>query len=295
MNRRDFLAASSALAIAPLLGMSGCTTRGGSAATGQHQQRHHVRYGFTLENSSGSPLVNQTLWFYAPIRKTGAQRLTKLAISMPTQELSDTYGNTIIQVVVPAMAPYSTQLVNVEAELELLDVPAAVALERRSEYLGAEPFIESDDPALTALAGQLKTDSPVKTAQAIYDWVKSEVRYAGYIADDRGALRAYKERRGDCTEYAYLVCALARANGIPARAVGGYVVRQNTILQAEAYHNWAELYIDNKWQLVDAQKQQFMPAKNTYVAFEIIASRNINNLKGAHRYRVEGALRVSMS
>lgn len=295
MNRRGFLAASSALAMAPLLVISGCAIKGGSASAGQNQQRHRLRYGFTLENPGGSPLVNQMLWFYAPIRKTSAQRLAKLTVSVPVTERSDAYGNTFIQVAVPALAPYSTQLVNVEAELEMQDVPAVVALERRAEFTSAEAFIESDDPALVALARQLATDHSLKTARAVYDWVKSEVRYAGFIADDLGARRAFKERRGDCTEYAYLVCALARANGIPARAVGGYMVRQNTLLQAGDYHNWAELYIDNKWQVVDAQKQQFMPAQNNYVAFEIIASRNINSLKGAHRYRVEGEMRVSMS
>lgn len=294
MNRRDFLAASSALAIAPLIGMSGCTTSGGSASTSQ-QQRNHLRYGFTLENPGGIPLVNQVLWFYAPVRKMSAQRLAKLIVSMPVTETSDAYGNTLIQVVVPVLAPYSTQLVSIEAELEMQDVPAAVAIDRRTEFTSAEAFIESDAPELAMLARQLATGHPQKTARAIYEWVKSEVRYAGFIADDMGALRAFKERSGDCTEYTYLVCALARANGIPARAIGGYVVRQNTLLQATDYHNWAELYIDNTWRIVDAQKQQFMPAKNNYVAFEIVASRNINSLKGAHRYRVEGEMRVSMS
>lgn len=294
MKRREFLAASSALAIAPLLGVSGCTTRNG-AILGEQQQRHHLRYGFTLENASDRALVNSTLWCYAPVRNTGSQRLTKLAISIPAQEETDAYGNTLIQVVLPYMAPYSALLVNIEAELELLDTPAMMALERHEEFMSAEEFIESENPSLVALAGQLKADSPLKTAKAIYEWVKSEVHYAGFIADDLGALRAFQERRGDCTEYAYLVCALARANGIPARAVGGYVVKQNTILRAEDYHNWAELYIDHKWQLIDAQKQKFMPAVNSYVAFEVVSARNANNMKGAHRYRGDGGIRISMN
>lgn len=294
MNRRGFLAGASALAMAPFFSLAGCAGSGG-ARIASPDRLHHLRYGFTLENPGSSTLANQTLWCYAPVRASGAQRLTRLSVSLPYRELADGYGHTILQVTIPAMAPYATQLVRVEADLELLDRPQERTLEHADELISSAPHIESTAPEVVALAAILKAKDAYVSARAIYDWVKSEVRYSGFMADDLGALYALRERRGDCTEYAYLVCALARACGIPARIVGGYVVQQNTILRAEDYHNWAEVFIEGRWWLVDAQKQQFMPTRNSYVVFEVISPRNGNSLKGAHRYRMEGTLRASMS
>lgn len=44
----------------------------------------------------------------------------------------------------------------------------------------------------------------------------------------------------------YLSMALARANGIPARGIAGYVYGGNAVLHPEDNHNWAEFYLDNK-------------------------------------------------
>jgi transglutaminase/protease-like cytokinesis protein 3 len=117
---------------------------------------------------------------------------------------------------------------------------------------------------------------------------------AGYVADDRGALQALIERKGDCTEYAYLAAALARACGIPARMVGGYVTDRNSAPRPEDYHNWAEVHIGGAWRLLDAQKQHWMAPTAQYVAFRFYRAESINPLGSAHRFRVEGDLEVRL-
>ena len=58
-----------------------------------------------------------------------------------------------------------------------------------------------------------------------------------------GALYAFKERRGDCTEYMSLATAVFRVNNVPARAVAGFVVEEGSaVLSSGDYHNWTEFY-----------------------------------------------------
>jgi len=59
-----------------------------------------------------------------------------------------------------------------------------------------------------------------------------------------------RNQRGDCTEYAQLFVALARASGLPAREVSGLVYLGDTQLSFGG-HTWAEVAINGRWQSVD--------------------------------------------
>ena len=133
-------------------------------------------------------------------------------------------------------------------------VPGLVGLGVPARWLRAEPGIEVDAPAIVAAGRGLKADTAVGTANAIYAFVQGRITYAGYVAEDLGALYALEHGRGDCSEYAFLAAALARVNGIPARVLGGFVCDGDCILKDGDYHNWAELWLDGRWQVLDAQK-----------------------------------------
>lgn len=61
-----------------------------------------------------------------------------------------------------------------------------------------------------------------------------------------------RDRSGDCTEFAVLSTALARALQLPARIMFGVVIVEETS-EVKAYgHAWSEVFQDNKWQIVDA-------------------------------------------
>jgi len=160
---------------------------------------------------------------------------------------------------------------------------------------GGSYVITEDPAALTAAftdltaeirntAAKLKGTGPVDTARRIYDWIGSNVEYVGYTSDDRGALYAVKNRRGDCTEFMYLFVALARANGIPARGVGGYVVDRDTVLEPHEYHNWAEFYLDGVWHVADPQRSKFMDDETNYIAMRIIGGDSDRTPGKFHRF-----------
>lgn len=294
MRRRTFITACTSVALIPLLGVQGCSSTPSSANAGVAGNRRTLRYGFTLENPGGSVLTDQKLWFYAPAKTTAMQKLQAINVNVPHQILNDALGNTVISVALPPLPPYATKLLSVEAQVLIAQAPAAQG-DKAELFLGAEPFIEVDDPAVVLLARALRQENDVATVQSVYDWVKGNLRYAGFVAEDQGALRALQERSGDCTEYAYLVCALARANRIPARVMGGYVTERDAVIQAESYHNWAEVLIAGRWQVIDAQRGRFMHEADQYTAFQVFSSRVPNELQGFHRFRVEGSLVAKMS
>jgi transglutaminase-like putative cysteine protease len=261
---------------------------------GEGAIRRQLRFTVSLTNPRTHELRDQILWLYGPAADTPTQKLDAIRVSMPYESLSDGFGHSIIKLAFPQIAPLARKVVSITADVRLTSTPAPTPPAEARSWLGAERYIEADDARLRALAAELKRPAERDTARAIYDWIPQHLQYAGYVADDRGAREALNRRRGDCTEYAYLAVALARANGIPARMVGGYVTDRNSVLRAEDYHNWAEVYLDGAWRLLDAQKGRWLAPAEQYVAFRYYRDEAVNPIGLAHRFRMKGALEVRL-
>lgn len=258
--------------------------------------KRQIRFVLTIQNPSSKALNNQKIYIYAPVKRTATQMLEKLDINMAYQLQEDALQNQIVVLSFDNFAPYATKIVTIKADLLLSAQPTATKLTKPDIYMVEEPFIEVSDHQIQATAKQLVKKNISDTAYAIYDWTKKNMSYAGYVAEDLGARYAISHRRGDCTEYAYLVTALARANQIPSRVLGGYVVNRNTAPQAHEYHNWSEIYIQDKWRLVDAEKGNWQRLTENYIAMRIISNEIKNPLLGnAHRFKVEGELLVTIN
>lgn len=251
-----------------------------------------LRFTVTLTNPKPYELVDQVLWLYMPAAETPTQKLESIKVSVPYERQIDPLGHSVITLVFPRFAPLSAKVVSFIVNVSMSASPEMAPLENPQVWLRSERYIETDDSIMQSLAAKLKRQEPRDTALAIYDWIKQHLHYAGYLADDRGAAYALDQRQGDCTEYAYLAVALARANGIPARMVGGYVTDKNAILRATDYHNWAEVYFDGAWQLLDAQKEQWLSPAEDYVAFRFYRDKEDNPIGLAHRYSQSGELEI---
>jgi len=281
MDRRRFVL---------LVTLAGVLSGWSSARGGEKLRR--LRWSLTIENPTAELLSDQKVWIYVPLESGSAQRLVSFDVSTEHGRQIDQIGNCIVQMDFPSVPAFSTRVVTFDALLDMAARSTAELLNNGNPWLTSENYIESDSPDIRALSGQLRGESVAETVKSIYDWVKQNIRYAGFIADDLGAAYALRERRGDCTEYAYLTVALARAAGVPARAVGGYVLEQDSTLRASDYHNWAEVYVDGAWLLVDPQKGCFNASYERYVVFRRISSRVLNPLGAAHRYTIQGRVIV---
>jgi transglutaminase/protease-like cytokinesis protein 3 len=256
-------------------------------------KRRRLRFTITFSNPTNRKLDKQQFWCYLPANATYTQRLIGVEVSMAHQITSDVYGHSILELTFDEFPAFSQKIVSVTTEVEYKTKATTQEPVDLNVWLMPERFIESDHESIRALASSLQKSAKIKTVQSIFEWVRDNITYAGYIPEDLGALQALQHRRGDCTEYADLVVALARASGLAARMVGGYVVDHDVAPRPQDYHNWAEIYLDDSWRVVDSQKGSWMESKSQYIVFRIYRDLPTNLVEQAHRYRLKGDLQIT--
>ena len=97
-----------------------------------------------------------------------------------------------------------------------------------------EDYYERDNGALIAASNSIVdvSDNYVEKAEKICNWVSSYLTYDGSLPpEEMGALWAYNNGRGDCSEYSSLMVTLLRIQGIPARKVTGICISNNPNLK----------------------------------------------------------------
>jgi transglutaminase-like putative cysteine protease len=87
-------------------------------------------------------------------------------------------------------------------------------------------------------------DSALDKAHLLARIVAEQVAYRpGQTEAQTTASEALEAGEGVCQDHAHILCALARANGIPARYVSGYLLADGEGRAHEAAHAWAELHV----------------------------------------------------
>jgi hypothetical protein len=248
----------------------------------------HIEYRFSLQNDSTRVMESAQFWTYGPVTASAAQNCTGLIANHPYELSVDHLGNQILHFTFNKLPPFVTKMIHIQADVELLSSPGKIRDVNLDVFLEPENRIESNRPEILALARQLKRMRPSETVKSIFRWVSENIRYSGFHGADRGALYAFRNRQGDCTEYMSLFIALCRANGIPARGVGGYICAGDSILKPANYHNWAEFYEGEKWHPVDPQRRIFGSKELGCVAMRIIGRSAANPMGELPRFRSVG-------
>lgn len=244
-----------------------------------------IRYGFTVVNQSNTFIPKSKLWVYAPVKKTSIQKTETIDSSHPYILTLDQVGNQVLEFDLNNMPPHGRKLITIDAGLTLTSSPNLQVLLDKTPYLTNAQYVEKNDPLILKIANTIKGNSETELSESIYHWVASNIKYAGYIKEDRGARYAALNKKGDCTEYMYLFMALSRAKGIPVRGLGGYVYRDNSMLKPSDYHNWAEVYVEGAWRLVDPQKKNYMNNSEKYIAMRIIDNTEDSKLTSSQRFK----------
>lgn len=258
-----------------------------NASAGVTSVTRHVQYSFTLQNTKAELLPLAEFWTLAPVPRTATQKGLGLKSSQSYSLVEDNLGNQVLYFALPNLPPYGVKLITLEADLLLADHPTPMVENNLASYLRPEPLVEFDHPEFVKLAPSFASGEPDETARQIYEWVRGHLQDSSYSAKDAGALSALKNRKGDCTEYAYLFVALCRLNNIPARGMGGYRCLNNAIFRPADYHQWAEFYSRGTWHLADPQVGNFRTNASQYVALRILGGSN-EALGGFARFRCQG-------
>ena len=87
-----------------------------------------------------------------------------------------------------------------------------------------------------------------KAAQNLVNYLNGKTGYDYYYDTQKGALKTWNSKYGNCCDLAHLVNACARSQGIPARYVHAYCSFQSGL---KCGHVYAELWTGSKWEIAD--------------------------------------------
>lgn len=246
--------------------------------------RKTIRFQLTVRNVKAISSGLEHVQFYVPA-VTSNQRLVSIQSSHPYVLEKDGYGNRMAVFAFNSVPPFGTVRISITSVVDVSAAPQADSSGSIDVFRREEQFIEAKHPDIQSRAHSLIDSTPENYIRNAYAWTRTNISYAGFIADDLGALHAVRARSGDCSEYAYLMAALGRARDVPVRVHGGYVLPSNGLARTTEYHNWNEVYLNGKWLLVDAQKGTLFSHHEQYITTRLIVRSGRNTTTDfVHRY-----------
>jgi len=268
----------------------------GTVAHAQQAERW-FRLNVLMSNPTANELQHQRMYMYLPVRAGAHVRVVHQQCTGDHVFSTDSLGHNIVELRLNSLPAFGQRIFNVLVQLQPTDASTqqvSVSREAIATWLAPQSNIESDHASVRELSASFAGATPHETALEAYRWVSSHMTYAGYLSEDQGALRAMQTRTGDCTEYAALLVALCRSAGVPARLVGGYVSERSIAPRPADYHDWAEIWLDGRWRVADAQLGNWLFAESHYIPLRYHWDKPINPVGLSHRYRVVGEVQVQL-
>jgi transglutaminase-like putative cysteine protease len=121
------------------------------------------------------------------------------------------------------------------------------------EFIQSSYFITAADPKVKELARRAvgrETDA-WKKALLIEKWVNANMRSTNAEAL-APADHVARTLEGDCTEYAMLMAAMCRAEGVPSKTAIGLIYADTKSGPAMGFHMWTEVWAAGQWVPLDA-------------------------------------------
>jgi transglutaminase-like putative cysteine protease len=256
---------------------------------------YEVQETLTLVNEGAGQPSKQHVWM-ALIRDLAPyQTVRSMEISPDRYELiTDEYGNQYAEFDLRDMPPGATVVIHLAYRVAVHEPSydlAGCTGDLPDEFTQAELHVESNNAQIVELSQELAAgkDTVCEQVRAFYDHVGNSLVYS-YNGADWGAQAALGEMGADCTEYASLMMALARAAGIPARYVAGLwaggEMAQN---DARTEHAWLEVYLPGVgWTPMDPTLGRSSVSRDAYFMhlppdhIIVTMGRNPSTLRGAN-------------
>jgi len=143
-------------------------------------------------------------------------------------------------------------------------------------YREPSAMIDTDDVLIAKLVNRACKnigDDPRKRAEAMRAFVHSHISAKDLDTAFASASETARMRSGDCSEHAVLLCAMLRADGIPARAASGLVYADAFAGESDIFgwHMWSQALIDNHWIDFDATLEKRFDAAHILIGTTSLA------------------------
>ncbi len=147
-----------------------------------------------------------------------------------------------------------------------------------------------------------QADSLGASLRALNTWIYKSFEYkSGETTISTPIKDVVAQRRGVCQDFAHLMLAILRSNGIPARYVSGYIeaydpeVTQAELVGAAASHAWVEVYLPGgTWWGLDPTNNQAAGERHIEVAFGRDYS-DVAPMRGTYKGAMDQKLNVIVS
>jgi len=222
--------------------------------------RHETRYRYER------PVKYSVQSLHLTPRRDLSQRALAWSISAPGRRLEqiDAYDN--ISHLLTIEEPHREIQIVVHGVVETADAEARQDDGTLSPlaYLAPTRLTAPNEDLKAFAQNALKTIAePRARAQALAEAVFGAVRYKPGTSDVQdSAAVAFKSGEGVCQDHAHVYIASARAVGMPARYVSGYLYTGDA--SDAASHAWVDVWLGSElgWQSVDVTHKR--PAVRTY-------------------------------
>ena len=162
------------------------------------------------------------------------------------QSREDAFGNTVHML--SLTHSLEDLAISVHGEVETYETAGVVggAVERfpTGLYL-RETSLTQPDAALRAFARE--TTEGCATLDGLHNLMNAihqEMRFDVSLTETTTtAIQAFAMRKGVCQDFSHIFIAAARSLGIPARYIGGYLLRADGAILQDAGHAWAEAHV----------------------------------------------------
>jgi transglutaminase-like putative cysteine protease len=221
--------------------------------------RHETRYRYER------PVKYSVQSLHLTPRRDLSQRALAWNIVAPGRRLEqiDAYGN--ISHLLTIEEPHREIRIVVHGVVETADADARLDDGPLSPlaYLAPTQLTLPNEDLKAFAQNAVSQVEPRLRAQALAEAVYGAVRYRSGTSDVQdSAAVAFKSGEGVCQDQAHVFIASARAVGMPARYVSGYLYTGDA--QDAASHAWADVWLGAEigWQSMDVTHQR--PAVRTY-------------------------------
>ena len=162
-------------------------------------------------------------------------------------EQEDAFGNIIHAFT--ADAPLTDLTVTAAGVVETQDTNGVVrdAIERfpPSLFLRETPLTHAD-AAMQAFAAAMDASNPLSLLHGLLDRLYEDIAFdTDPTHAATTAIEAFALKRGVCQDMAHIFVGCARAAGVPARYISGYLHRNDGAIDQGAGHAWAEAYVED--------------------------------------------------
>jgi hypothetical protein len=179
-----------------------------------------------------------------------SQRVLDWTIEIPGIETAsryiDAFGNAVDLVTPPG---FSDQLeILAHGVIETYDTAGVSGFTGEAVpptvFLRATPMTDST-PSMDSLALACRRSARIDALHALLASIHGTIAYDTTATHSQTtAIDAFKAKRGVCQDHAHIFIAGARALGIPARYITGYLLVKDETASV-AHHAWAEAYVDD--------------------------------------------------